>query len=106
MFFCPSATRLSPHKKKGEHLVYSPETARNPGKSCRIEPDEAASEKPIRAGGIAMEHFIPYEKLSKRERKARDAERRISWGMSPVTRRPRNPRAYNRRKTRMCIEDA
>ena len=51
-------------------------------------------------------NMIPYTKLSKRERKARDAERRVSWGMSPVTRRPPNPRAYNRRKTRLCIEDA
>lgn len=47
-----------------------------------------------------MKQFVPYEKLSKRERKARDAERRGSWGMSPVTRRPPNPRAYNRTKTR------
>ena len=53
-----------------------------------------------------MERFIPYEKLSKRERKARDAERRMTWGMNPVTRRPRNPRAYDRRKTLISVEDA
>ena len=47
-----------------------------------------------------MKQFVPYEKLSKRERKARDAERRGTWGMSPVTRRPPNFRAYNRVKTR------
>lgn len=47
-----------------------------------------------------MKQFIPYEKLSKRARKARDAERRGSWGMSPVTRRPEKPGAYNRAKTR------
>ncbi len=47
-----------------------------------------------------MNNFIPYEKLSKRERKARDAQRRISWGMSPVTRRPKNPGAYDRAKAR------
>jgi len=51
-----------------------------------------------------MMQFVPYEKLSKRERKARDAERRGSWGMSPVTRRPPNPRAYNRKKARSSIE--
>lgn len=51
-------------------------------------------------------NMIPFTMLSKRERRARDAERRVSWGMSPVTRRPPNPRAYNRRKTRKCIEDA
>lgn len=47
-----------------------------------------------------MSKFIPYEKLSKRERKARDAERRGSWGISPVTRRPEKPGAYNRAKAR------
>ena len=47
-----------------------------------------------------MKHFIPYEKLSKRERRARDAQRRGDWGMSPVTRRPEKPGAYNRAKTR------
>lgn len=51
-----------------------------------------------------MSKFIPYEKLSKRERRARDAERRGNWGISPVTRRPPNPRAYNRKKTRTDIE--
>ncbi len=45
-----------------------------------------------------MNTFIPYEKLSKRERKARDAQRRVSWSMSPVTRKPKNPAAYDRAK--------
>ena len=47
-----------------------------------------------------MNKFIPYEKLSKRERRALDAQRRIDWGMSSVTRRPDKPGAYNREKTR------
>lgn len=51
-----------------------------------------------------MERFIPYQKLSKRERKARNAERRVSWSMNPVTRKPPNPKAYNRRKARLSIE--
>ena len=51
-----------------------------------------------------MERFIPYEKLSKRERKARNAERRVTWAMSPVTRRPPNPKAFNRKKTRAGME--
>jgi hypothetical protein len=46
-----------------------------------------------------MNHFVPYEKLSKKERKKQDAARRNSWGsVNPVTRRPDNSRAYNRRK--------
>ena len=48
-----------------------------------------------------MEKFIPYEKLSKKEKKKRDALARGSWGnLSPVTRKPISSRAYNRRKTR------
>ena len=46
-----------------------------------------------------MEKFIPYDKLSKKERKKLNTEQRGTWGgMSPVTRKPQNPRAYNRRK--------
>ena len=44
-----------------------------------------------------MKQFIPYEKLSKRERKIRGTERRVNRSMSPVTRRPVNPNAYNRK---------
>ena len=46
-----------------------------------------------------MEKFIPYEKMSKKQRKAVDARRRGSWnGLNPVTRKPANPKAYNRKK--------
>ncbi len=48
-----------------------------------------------------MEKFIPYDKLSKKARKALDAKRRGSWGgLSPVTRRPDNPKAYKRSKAK------
>jgi len=48
-----------------------------------------------------MEKFIPYEKLSKREQRKRSAKRRTTWGaLNPVTRRPENSKAYNRRKAR------
>lgn len=51
-----------------------------------------------------MEKMIPYEKLSKKERKKLNASRRGSWGsIKPVTRKPENPRAYNRRKARNTI---
>lgn len=47
-----------------------------------------------------MEKFIPYEKLSKKKKRELDAQRRATWGaVSPVTRKPANPKAYNRRKT-------
>jgi hypothetical protein len=46
--------------------------------------------------------FIPYEKLSKKKKKEADRARRGSWGaLSPVTRRPANPRAYKRTKQRL-----
>ena len=49
-----------------------------------------------------MENFIPYEKLSKKQKRALDAARRGSWGgLSPVTRRAENPKAYQRKKARI-----
>ena len=46
-----------------------------------------------------MEKFIPYEKMSKKQRKAVDARRRGSWnGLNPVTRKPASPKVYNRKK--------
>ncbi len=48
-----------------------------------------------------MEKLIPYEKLSKKEQKKLNAAKRGSWGaVKPVTRKPENPKAYNRRKAR------
>ena len=54
-----------------------------------------------------MEKFIPYEKLSKKEQRKRNAQRRGGWqGLSPVTRRSENPRAYNRRKAQKWKDDS
>jgi len=48
-----------------------------------------------------MEKFIPYEKLSKKKQRELDRQKRSTWGeLNPVTRRPENPKAYNRRKAR------
>ena len=53
-----------------------------------------------------MDKFIPYEKLSKKEQRKRNAQRRGGWqGLSPVTRRSENPRAYNRRKAQSWKRD-
>lgn len=47
-----------------------------------------------------MEKLIPYEKLSKKEQKKRNNARRSTWGaLKPVTRKPENSKAYNRKKT-------
>jgi len=44
--------------------------------------------------------FIPLEKQSKQAKKKFNDTQRGTWGnMSPVTRTPPNPKAYNRRKT-------
>lgn len=48
-----------------------------------------------------MEKFIPYEKLSKKRRRELDQLCRKDWGaLDPVTRRPDDPKAYNRNKAR------
>ena len=47
-----------------------------------------------------MERFIPYEKLSKKEKRRLDAAKRGTWGgLNPVTRKPMNPKAYKRSKS-------
>ncbi len=53
-----------------------------------------------------MEKFIPYEKLSKKKKKELDAKRRGSWnGLNPVTRKPANLKAYNRKKVQNRFND-
>ena len=53
-----------------------------------------------------MEKFIPYEKLSKKQKRERDLARRKDWGgLSPVTRRSENPKAYKRSRTRQGSEE-
>lgn len=53
-----------------------------------------------------MEKMIPFEKLSKKEQRKRNVAKRGSWGnMNPVTRKPENPKAYNRRKARNWSRD-
>lgn len=48
-----------------------------------------------------MEKFIPYEKLSKKKQRELDRLKRNTWDeLNPVTRKPENPKAYNRRKAR------
>ena len=52
-----------------------------------------------------MEKFIPYEKLSKKKKRELDADRRTLWAISPVMRRPENPKAYNRTKAQTRMDD-
>jgi len=44
--------------------------------------------------------FIPLKKQSKQEQKKFHASKRGTWGeINPVTRKPPNPKAYNRKKS-------
>ena len=52
-----------------------------------------------------MNSFVPYEKLSKKKKRALDREKRGVWGISPVTRRPDNPKAYQREKAQKPDQD-
>ena len=53
-----------------------------------------------------MEKFIPYEKLSKKEKRKIDAAKRNTWGdFNPVTRKPQSSKAYNRNKSRNWMRD-
>ncbi|MCR5484054.1 MAG: hypothetical protein K6F09_00520 [Clostridiales bacterium] len=52
-----------------------------------------------------MEKFIPYEKLSKKKKRELDQKSRKTWnGINPVTRKPADPKAYNRQKARKRID--
>ncbi|HHU06565.1 MAG TPA: hypothetical protein GXZ65_08815 [Clostridiales bacterium] len=54
-----------------------------------------------------MEKFIPFEKLSKKKQRELMAKRRGNWGgLNPVTRKPENPKAYNRKKARKWTDDS
>ena len=47
-----------------------------------------------------MEKFTSYEKLSKKEKRRLDLAKRQTWGeLNPVTRKPTNSKAYNRKRT-------
>jgi len=54
-----------------------------------------------------MEKFIPYEKLSKKKQRELNKAKRNTWGsMNPVTRKPENSKAYNRRKAQSWKMDS
>ncbi len=51
------------------------------------------------------QRFIPLEKSSKRKQKEYHAAQRRTWGdINPVTRKPKNPKAYDRKKNRQRSE--
>lgn len=47
-----------------------------------------------------MEKFVPYEKLSKKEKRKIDQMRRGSWGdVNPVSRKVESKKLYNRKRS-------
>lgn len=53
-----------------------------------------------------MKKYIPYEKLSKKEKAAIDRKKRLGWGeISPVTRMKNDATLYNRKKHRSAWDD-
>ena len=53
-----------------------------------------------------MKAFVPYEKLSKKQKKEIDRARRADWGdTNPVSRKIENAKIYNRKKHRIGRED-
>jgi len=53
-----------------------------------------------------MARFIPYEKLSKKEKRKLDLVKRQTWGeLNPVTRKPATSKAYNRKKAQNWKKD-
>lgn len=53
-----------------------------------------------------MDKFIPYEKLSKKKQRELNTARRGTWIINPVTRKPANPKAYNRKTARKWKDDS
>ena len=54
-----------------------------------------------------MEKFVPYEKLSKKKQRELNAMKRGTWGgLNPVTRKPENSKAYNRKTARRWKDDS
>ena len=47
-----------------------------------------------------MEKYVPTKKLSKKAKKQLARQKRLQWNISPVTRKPQNPKAYDRKKSR------
>ena len=52
-----------------------------------------------------MKNFIPYNKLSPKQRRAVDKQSRVLWEISPITRRPEKPKAYHRAKLKQEVRE-
>lgn len=56
---------------------------------------------------MQMKKFIPKEKLSKKAQQELNRTKRRTWGaLNPATRKPENPKAYNRKKVQKGDDDS
>ncbi len=53
-----------------------------------------------------MKKFVPYEKMSKKQKREIDREKRNLWNMNPATRKSENKKAYNRKKLRRDFDSS
>ena len=54
-----------------------------------------------------MKKMVPYEKLQKKKQRELSLGQRGSWGaLNPVTRKPANPKAYNRKRADRRDDDS
>lgn len=49
---------------------------------------------------MEQNEFIPKEKMSKKERRKLDEEKRVTWGFNPFSRVIPNKKAYDRKKAK------
>lgn len=55
---------------------------------------------------MSGQKFIPKQKLSKKAQRELNLAKRRTWGaLNPATRKPENPKAYNRRKVQKGEDD-
>ena len=51
-----------------------------------------------------MEKFVPKDKMSKKARKRLAAQKRVTWGFSPVTQRVESKKRYDRKNNHRRYE--
>lgn len=54
---------------------------------------------------MEQNEFIPKEKMSKKERRKLDEEKRVTWGFNPFSRVIPNKKAYDRKKAKKEMID-
>ena len=48
-----------------------------------------------------MEKYVPFCKMSKKQQKELNRQKRILWNVNPITRKTENKKIYNRKKSRL-----